>query len=206
MKRLVVAALIFVAQNSSAQTEPSWVLGASVGGLVGIDEAIHQSLNPQFRMFGLWENGIAKHWSLEGGIGVGKLSSQNQGHYSEYSTNVIPIDLRIRFTPLINDEWQPYFYTGIGLVHFTVTSVPFNAANDAKLNSSSAYIPIGIGLRRLMTKDLAIEASIGVNPSFTDDLNPVHDNHNDAFWGFAISVTYTFGAKKCTYSSNNWRR
>jgi outer membrane protein OmpA-like peptidoglycan-associated protein len=192
---LFPACLLF-AQNSYAQFEPQWSIGAGIGGVTGVNEATHQSLNPQFHLNALWYNGIAPHWSIEGSIGWGKISSLHQGGFSEYSTNIMPIDLRLRFGPFENEQWQPYIYAGVGLLRYSVTSSPPNASPEAKLNSTSAFLPLGIGLYHPIDKQWAFDASIGENPSFTDDLNPVRDNRNDAYWGFSIGVSFFFGEGK----------
>lgn len=189
-------AMLIIAKNTYAQVESRWSIGIAGAGVVGVNEAVHQSLRPQFRLYGLWSNVIWEHWSLEESIGfTGTLASQNQGGFSEYSTDILPIDLRVRYSPLENSDWQPYLYAGFGLVHYGVTSKPNNASADANLEGTSVFLPLGIGLRHSLDKNWALEASIGENPSFTDDLNPVHDERNDAFWGFTIGITYSFGAE-----------
>lgn len=188
-------AIFFFAKNSYAQWEQIWSFGAGIGGVAGVNESIHQAINPQFNFSLLWLNGIARHWSLEANFGFGKISSPNQGGYSEYSTYIAPYDFRVRYSPLENSEWQPYIYAGIGALSYNVSSPPPNASPDAKLNSTTAYLPIGLGLYHPLDKNLAVEASISDNPSFSDDLNPVHDNRNDAFWGFRIGISYSFGGR-----------
>ncbi len=184
---------IFFAKNSYSQWQPSWNVGIGLGAIRGINEALAQSINPQFTINGLWRNGLAPHLSLEGGIGFGKISSPNQGGYSEYSTNLIPIDLRIRYAPLEEIRWQPYLYAGIGLLSYSVTSAPPNASPDAKLSGTTEFLPLGIGLYHPLDKNFAVDCQVGVNPSLSDDLNPVHDNRNDAYWSFRIGIMYTFG-------------
>ena len=192
-RNILLFAIILFAQNVHAQWEPSWNLGISVGGVVGINESVQQSLNPQFNVNALWLNGIAPHWSAEFDAGSGKISSPNQGGFSEYSTNIIPIDFRVRFTPFDNPDWQPYIYAGIGFLSYSVNSAPPNSSQDAKLNGTAIFLPLGIGLYHPIDKNWSVEASIGENPTFSDDLNPVHDNRNDAYWGFRIGISYCFG-------------
>lgn len=201
MIRKILSVLFFAmslfAENSYAQQEPQWNIGFRAAGLLGVNEAVHQSVKPQFHLYGLWLNGISPNWSIEAGIGfIGNLSSVNQGGFSEYSTDILPIDLRIRYSPLERPDWQPYIYAGIGILHYGVSSKPSNISSDANLEGTSFFLPLGIGLRHPLDDNWAVEASIGENPTFSDDLNPVHDDRNDAFWGFTIGVTYSFGAGK----------
>ena len=187
--------MIFFAADSYAQGDQVWSIGAGIGASIGVNEAIHQAINPQFNLSLLWLNGIAPHWSVEANVGFGKISSVNQGGYSEYSTYISPYDIRVRYAPLERNDWQPFIYAGVGLLSYNVTSRSIQASRDAKLISTTAFLPLGIGLYHPLDKNWAVEGSIGENPSFSDDLNPVHDNRNDAFWGFKIEISYRFGEK-----------
>ncbi|MDP4218896.1 MAG: OmpA family protein [Bacteroidota bacterium] len=193
--RIIFCTLVFLVHTSRAQQAPAWSLGASIGAVAGVNESTQQSLNAQFHFTCLWLNGIMPRWSVEASIGTAKIGSSAQGHFSEYSTSLVPIDLRVRFAPLENMEWQPYLYAGIGLLHYTVNSAPPNSSSNATLSGTSAYLPLGIGLSHPIDEEWTAEATIAENPTFTDDLNPVRDNRNDAFWGFTIGVRYTFGIK-----------
>jgi outer membrane protein OmpA-like peptidoglycan-associated protein len=190
---LVIAGMLF-ATNSYSQWQPSWNLGIGIGGVKGSNEAIVQSFNLQFGLYGLWLNGLAPHLSLEAGIGSAKNSSPDQGHYSENSTNLIPFDLCLRYAPFEGPDWQPYIYAGLGMISYSVKSAPPNAASDAKLSGIAAYLPFGIGIYHVLDDHFAVDVQAGESPSFTDNLNPVHDNRNDAFWGFKIGITYSFNA------------
>ena len=192
LTRFLFFATMILAADSYAQEDQVWCLGASIGGVAGVNESINQSINPQFGFSLEWLNAITQHWSLEANVGFGKLSSPNQGGYSEYSTAISTYDLRIRFSPL-DGAWQPFIYAGIGALSYNVSSTAPNASPDAKLNGTTGFLPVGIGLYHPINSKWAIEASIGENPSFSDDPNPVRDDRNDAFWGFKIGISYAFG-------------
>ena len=151
MKRNLAFVIFFsflCAINSYAQNDPQWNLGFRGAGMAGVNEAVHQSLKPQFNIYALWLNGISPDWSVEGSIGfVGSLASSNQGGFSEYSTDILPIDFKVRYSPLENSDWQPYLYAGIGLIHYNVTSKPSNISPDANPEGTSLFFPVGIGLR-----------------------------------------------------------
>jgi len=185
--------LILSAKNSYSQWEPSWNLGASIGGVSGINESVQQTLGFQFSINTLWLNGIAPHWSAELGIGSGTISSPNLGGYSQYSTHIVPIDLKVKFAPLDNPDWQPYLYAGFGLLGYSVNSSPQNVSSVANLSGTTTFLPIGIGLYHPIDKKWSIDIAVGDHPTFSDDLNPVHDGRNDGLWGFTIGITYTFG-------------
>ncbi len=184
----------FLAKDSYSQWQPSWSVGAGLGLGKGINEALSQSFEPEYYVQGLWQNGIAPHLSLEFSISSTINSSPHQGGYSEYSTNLIPIGIRVRYVPLDEGEWQPYIFAGLGLVSYSVTSKSPQSSPDANLKSLTEFIPLGLGIYHpLPGSHLAADFSIAANPSFSDDLNPVRDNRNDAFWGIRIGISYTFG-------------
>src|SRR6478736_292050 len=91
--------IFFLSQNSYAQFEPSWSLGAAIGGAKGISASTVSSLSAQYRADLLWHNGIAPKWSLELGIGSAKIGSMNEGGYSSYAANILPVDFRARYAP-----------------------------------------------------------------------------------------------------------
>ncbi len=192
-QKIIFIIVFLFAKNSYAQWEPTWSLGACVGGVTGINESVRQSMNPQFHVNALWLNGIAPHWSAEFDVGTGKIGSPQQGGFSEYSTSIVPIDLKVRFAPFDNTEWQPYFYAGIGFLSYSVNSTPQNISSDAKLTGTTAFLPVGIGLYHTLDKNWGVDINVGDHATFTDDLNPVHDGRNDGFWGFTIGISYSFG-------------
>ncbi|MFI5265096.1 MAG: hypothetical protein ACHQM6_11315, partial [Candidatus Kapaibacterium sp.] len=173
LSKLLVIAGIFLADVSYSQWQQSWNLGIGIGGVKGSNEALVQSLNPQFGVYGLWLNGLAPHLSLEAWIGSTKNSSPNQGHYSENSTSLIPLSLCIRYAPFEGPEWQPYVYLGFGGVSYKVNSVPPNAAADAKLSGIAAFIPFGFGIYHILDDRFGVDLQAGEDPSFSDNLNPV---------------------------------
>jgi len=191
--------VIFSVRNSYAQFESSWNLGADIGGSQGISATNIPSMSSQVRVYSLWENGIAAHWSLEMGIGFASIISTNQGGYSQYTANIIPIDARLRFAPLESEDWKPYLYGGVGIIHFSLNSTP--ASNQS---GTAFYFPAGIGLRHQLSRQLAIEASGGLNPTLTDVLNPIPDKGKDAYWGFSIGITFTLGAKPKSLSDDEF--
>src|SRR5947208_2081253 len=115
----VFFALIINVEKSLCQWEP-WNIGVQIGGIGGINEARSESLNSQIRIYALLPEALSQRVSLEGGFGWEKISSSKQGGYSDYSTTIIPFDLRLRFTPYVaSEEWEPYLYAGFGLLHYS---------------------------------------------------------------------------------------
>jgi outer membrane protein OmpA-like peptidoglycan-associated protein len=193
MKKLLFLLLFLVfAGRSMAQWEPKWGIGIGGGAAFGINESVPRPLGPQARIYALWLNGFGAHLSGEFGLGYTNLTSGNVGGYSDYSTTLIPIDVRLRWAPLSSEDWQPYIYAGFGLTTFTVNTIPYNISPTGKTSGSSPYIPFGLGLYHKLNNNWGIEFHAGASPSFSDDLNPVHDDRNDGWWEGLIGVVYHF--------------
>ncbi len=189
-----MTAILLWTNRTNAQTSPSWVLGLGGGAAFGINEAVTRPLDPMGRIYALWQRGFGSYVSPEIGVGITLNSGNNDGAgLSKYSTTMIPFDLRLRLTPLVDAIWSPYIYAGVGGVNWNVKTVPFNEPSNAKNTGTALFLPLGIGLYHDINATWAIELSAGGNISFSDDLNPLHDGKNDGWWHGMLGVTYTFG-------------
>ncbi|MEI8134583.1 MAG: OmpA family protein [bacterium] len=200
---IITITVLFLPDWLSAQTEHQLRLNIAIGGSSGINEALQQSLNPMFGAGLTWENVVAEHFSFEANAAFGKLSSPKQGGYSEYSTTIIPIDARIKYAPLDGDLWQPYLYAGLGFVHYSINSASPNASSSASTSGFSPYFPVGIGMSHRISESIRVEFKAGENASFTDDLNPVRDGRNDAFWGFSIGISIKLNSANASHFSGS---
>jgi len=183
--------VILFAEDSWAQFASSWNFGGSLGGASGISATTTPSMSAQVSLYALWQNGIAHHLSLQMGAGFAQIASINQGGYSQYTANIIPIDVRLRYAPLDSEKWQPFIYAGVGIIPYSINSTPALSQSGTAL-----FFPAGIGLRHQLDKEFAIEGSVGVHPTMTDFLNPIPDKGKDAYWGFSIGLTVTLGSPK----------
>ena len=189
---IMLLGVVCTTGSASAQWESKWGIGIGGGAAFGINESVPRPLDAQARIYLLWLNGFAPHLSAELGAGFTKLTSGAVGGFSDYATTVIPIDFRLRLAPLSSEDWQPYIYAGFGIANFTVNTVPYNAAADAKTSGSTPYIPLGIGLYHKLSNNWGIELHAGASPSLSDDLNPAHDDKNDGWWNGLVGIVYHF--------------
>ena len=116
---LVVAYLVVVASLSIAQ-RPTFAIGASYGGAMGINESIERPLGPNFRLSLLYLRGLSPTISLELGAGQAILRSGDHEVWAPYETNMIPLDVRFRYSPLRKSRWSPYVFGGLGITLFDV--------------------------------------------------------------------------------------
>jgi len=186
-----------LSQNSYAQLQPAWSLGAAIGGAKGISVSTVSSLSAEYRANLLWHNGIAPDWSLEFGIGSVKISSVNEGGYSNYAANILPIDFRVRFAPLESEKLEPYIFAGVGFFHYTISSTP---APKISPSGTTVFFPAGIGLSYSLGKQWAADCSSGINSTLSDALNPIPDKGIDSYWSFSMGISFTFGESSTSHS------
>lgn len=195
MKKSIVILLLLVpfAAKLRAQTEPVWAIGVGGGAAFGVNESENRALGPMGRVYVAWLRGWDQQITPELGFGFESISGANPpSGFSDYKTTLIPIDFRVRLSPLKSVDWSPYLFAGVGAVSWNVTQEPINKASDAKSSGVGFFVPIGAGIYHKLSDYWGIELSFGGNASFTDDLNPAHDNRNDGWWHGMVGIMYQF--------------
>jgi outer membrane protein OmpA-like peptidoglycan-associated protein len=159
--------------------------GVGIGGAIGKTDSTSGKVNNMARAF--LRYGLVDHVQADFGIGITEVGNDF------YKTTLIPFDLRLMLSPFTSDDINPYFYGGIGLVHFDQKNYPVSPSPAPKLYGWTGFAPAGIGVQLKMNNNLLFETSAGYNYTFTDDLDAVRADGNDAYWNFLIGVTATGG-------------
>ncbi len=122
----------------------------------------------------------------EVGLGAGKLEGKNV----DYSTEIIPIDLRLLLAPFPNETFSPYLFGGIGALHFELKdpSIPYIA--DGKKDGWTGVVPAGVGLALALGSSAAIEVTGAYNLTFSKDLNATTIGKNDPFWSGLVGLVF----------------
>ncbi len=164
-------------------------IGMAGGGAIGLNEEDHHPLNPSMRLF--FAHPLFDRLQGELGVGFIPLSAPS------YSTDLIPIDYRLRLALLPTDRWVPYLYAGAGVLHYDVSRAT-NEDPDAKLSGWTAHIPFGLGLLYRPDDVWSFDLSSGGHYTFTDDPNPMlkegHDQ-KDGWLCFMLGVRHAFGGE-----------
>src|SRR5687768_1754888 len=102
MKLLHVFILLsfFVVTSKVVAQRPSFAIGAGYGGAFGINESVEHPIGANLRLSLLYLRGLAPALSLELGGGFTTLSSGEAETSSRYETSLIPLDIRLRYSPL----------------------------------------------------------------------------------------------------------
>jgi outer membrane protein OmpA-like peptidoglycan-associated protein len=158
-------------------------IGAGFGVAIGQTDLQNNEVNYAARAF--VRLGLLDHFAGELGAGIGRISG------TEYKTLLVPVDVRLLFSPLDNERWNPYAYAGIGMLYHKFEVSPSFTLADTKRDAVTGVVPAGVGLQYMVDDNLSIEASGGYNQSFSKKLNnAVVKDQADAYWnvllGFSI--------------------
>ena len=126
--------------------------------------------------------------------------SSSDDHDHDVKTNILPIDVRLKFTPFASNNWNPYFYVGAGLEYYNVTQLPstINIPEYAEKDKGwTAIIPVGIGTEIKLSKNVLMDLSAGASYPFTDQLNNfVLGEWEDAEGHLGLGLTFA-GSDDC---------
>lgn len=191
---LKTSLLIIILQSTIILNAQDKDLTGGIGGGMnyGINEGKtdERTFGPTFGALLLFRNGLGERLTPEFSFTYNINQTSEFGGFSQYKTNHIMADLRLRYYPLDLNHWAPYMFGGFGLTMFDVAEVPDNIDPKGKESGSSLHFPIGAGISNFFSPQWGIDFNLGVNLTLTDDLNPVYDDVKDAMWVGKLSVLF----------------
>jgi outer membrane protein OmpA-like peptidoglycan-associated protein len=120
-------------------------------------------------------------------LGAGYAYNSGQ----DYLTNLIPIDLRIRYSPFSSSRLVPYVYAGLGALFVDCKTVPPSVNTGTEPELWAPHFPVGIGLECRITDMLSLNLSGGGVQSLTDELNQLRDGKKDGYWSVLAGLSLT---------------
>jgi len=121
------------------------------------------------RVFGRYE--LSSYFDAELGAGFGSLAGVDATK-NYYRTQMIPVDLRLLFSPFEEECCNPYLFIGIGGMHFDVTNKPAMKNNRwTKSYGYAAFVPVGLGVEIPVAEDFLLDLQANYTQTFTDNLN-----------------------------------
>lgn len=156
---------------------------------------------------------LAKHLGLELGIGYGYWNLTDEltqypypaGMERRVKTELIPIDLRLRYSPFNMKNTNPYFYGGFGMLRYVVKEGEYSHNDDKnpvigtrtsriyRQNGWAPNVSVGTGLEVKLADGVALD----INTGFTYMLHD--DETNNVKWGdlddaqLHAGLGFTFG-------------
>jgi outer membrane protein OmpA-like peptidoglycan-associated protein len=186
---LMIALVLALTVSISAQYKNrGFTVGASFGGTSAVNESPRNPIKSQAR--GYLAFPLQDHFLAELGAGYAYNSGQ------DYLTNLIPIDLRIRYSPFSSSRLVPYVYAGFGALYVDCKTVPASVNTGTEPELWAPHFPVGIGLECRITDMLSLNVSGGGVQSLTDELNQLRDGKKDGYWSVlaGLSITLKTGA------------
>jgi outer membrane protein OmpA-like peptidoglycan-associated protein len=124
-------------------------------------------------------------------------------------TTLIPADVRLLFSPIVSDSWNPYLTAGIGGVYWKNETRPIAPPpNTPNASKTDVFVPFGIGSEFALSESLLLDLHAIANISWTEHMTgynpPNNDNAtlaNDAWWSFGIGLAYS--GESCSKDSDN---
>ncbi|MCH9028514.1 MAG: OmpA family protein [Bacteroidetes bacterium] len=200
---ITVTLLISAASNINAQfNDYTSKLGIQINGLLP-DTEFDKDLRPDdadlklsylgrvFLRFEFFTEVI----ETEIGAGFGQLQGVDFDN-NLWRTNLIPIDLRLIFSPFDMDIWNPYAYGGVGALYFNIDKPPsdpyFNATES---DGWTTMFPVGGGFEIGLSNEIILDISGGYTFTLTDDLNGYNNKkNNDGYFNLAMGLTFVNGS------------
>ena len=193
-KLLLMLALFVGTSTLSVAQDHRFGVGLTGGGTLGVSEG--DDIAPSWGLRALFRYALLEKLHLE--LGAGLMNFKDDGTYfdlADVETDLIPIDLRAILSPWANEELSPYLYGGLGFTSFDVTDVPLGKTPEADTSGSTLFLPFGLGLNYRLSPSWALDLQAGSNITLVDDISPIYDDVNDAWWSGMVGVVYSFGWK-----------
>jgi len=160
----------------------------------------------QVRPFIRFELGSAFDLGL--GVGYGWMKMKDKSE-NEVKTTIIPADIRLLFSPITSNSWNPYLTAGIGGVYWKNNTPPLNPKkNTTDESTTDIFVPVGIGSEFALSEDWLLDLHAILNVSWTEHMTGYNapDNNdallkNDAWWTFGIGIAYS--SESCSKDSDN---
>lgn len=171
-----------------------WKGGIQVNGVLPANEfADDNGLSLSSYLFrGYLRYEIDPDWNAELNLGYGKYKGDDISK-STYETSILPIELRLLYTPFDLENWNPYFYAGFGALNYNVNKKPLSkSTNSVEESGWTGIIPFGVGTEVRLSDQVFLDFSVGMNYSLTDNLNYYRiDTYKDGYINLGIGLTFS---------------
>jgi outer membrane protein OmpA-like peptidoglycan-associated protein len=177
--------------------EPEWSVGFGGGGLFGLTEGQRAGLtiSSKFRPGGyvFLRRGFAKYLQAELSLMAGQLAGSDA---TPYKTTILPVSLKLIYSPWELEKVNPYFYAGGGAMQYRIQEVTGGPqfVSYVKTEGFAAFIPAGLGLQIRLNDELSLETVAGYSFTLNDNIDYYFASSGkgrDALWSAMVGVTYT---------------
>jgi len=138
---------------------------------------------------------LNSYLEAELGVGIGELNGKDFDN-ENWSTLIYPTDIRLLFSPFASETSNPYLYTGVSLLRWKVTDLPFSVSpNESDNIGWNSSLPIGVGIEIAISQEILFDVSGGYTFAFTDNLNYYNSpDKKDGYFDFGFGLTFVTGS------------
>jgi outer membrane protein OmpA-like peptidoglycan-associated protein len=199
-KKLLLFLILFVTVLSSSSLAQFKNYGVKGGVQFGPTFLFSEFGNRgfSFNARGFFAIEMGKYLDLELGGGYVRFQGNDEAYNpaaEDFTSTLIPIDLRLRIEPFRLKSVNPYFYIGGGVVRYDnvdTTNVNVVAPQGGPTKDGwSGFIPVGFGMEFKMGKQALFDVNVGFTYVFTDNVNYyIIPEYKEAYLNLNVGLTF----------------
>ncbi|MCP5061015.1 MAG: OmpA family protein [Ignavibacteriae bacterium] len=202
-KKYLILTLLFTVLFSSfsfAQFNDYTVKGGIQGlGILPDTDFANDDIKASYLGRALVRIKLAYIMDVEVGAGYGMVAGDDPSPNGDFwESSIMPVDLRLLFSPFNAALVNPYFYAGGGLLIWEVLDKPIYASPAVSEESGTDFfVPVGGGFEVKLSNGLLLDLTAGYTFAYTDDLNYYNNidsdskGANDGYWAFGLGLIYS---------------
>ncbi len=191
----VIMILLFLGFSSTTNAQfkdVNWKAGLQINNMFPLNEFPMSNgfkFAPLGRAYGRFL--LSNSFSLEAGVGYGSYAGVDDIG-NDYSTSILPIDVRLLYTPFDYETINPYFFGGIGLLNYNASTKTKMVSPASVIdNGWTGIIPVGLGTEIKLADNLILDLSASMNYMLSDYINYYRIiDFNDAFINVGVGLTF----------------
>ncbi len=213
--------LFFLAYATQAQTHEIGLMGGAANYRGELAQVVNLD-SPEIFGGGFYRANLGKALSARINVAFARISADDadsddafaQARNHSFETALLELSLQVEYNFLHfrgtrrdpGQSWSPYLFTGLGFFKMD----PVDNAQPT-YNTSQGNIPLGVGIKAILWRNVNIGAEIGARFTFTDFLDDVgvdvdesrltnrdpkfytgNPNNNDMYFFSGITLSYVF--------------
>lgn len=125
--------------------------------------------------------------------------------FGSYETSILPIDLKLRVSPISHSAWNPYFYFGVGMMSYNVRTKPIVETRiTPEYKGWVGFYPFGIGAEFALSEKLLLDVSLGGAISSSVEIDGYYPETSNLWDGyFNIGIGLSIIGETCNSDRDN---
>ena len=203
VSRPEVAGIYDEERESVPLTVANWRVGFGVGPSISTQADLIADFRAQERLF------VRRQFSdllqAEAGVGIHRIAGDYETP-GEFDSHLWSFDVRGMIAPVLNDQWNPYGYVGVGYAIYRIIDPARDAINseaDVPVNEigGGVILPLGVGVQFKPARQsrFALDMNVGYSMLFTDQYDGMAGGGNGSFISGLVTLQYLFHEAAAQY-------